>query len=181
MSKPFVFSTDYREGSAKNLVRYLENKEQEQGRDRLRDSSGQPLSDTEKKGLIAASEHYDFERQLTFSPGGDSMDREQLDRAGRNALRDWAEGRPTARYAYAVQTDRENYHVQAVAVGSKSDLRMDREDLAQTRSQATERFQEQEQERERTRNRDRERPEDVDHDRDHEQEHEQDRDRGMSL
>lgn len=153
MSEQTIVKTTYRSGGAGDLLDYI-------GREghSLRDHTGERITESQRERFIEKSESHNFERDLIISPanGEDLSDRE-FHRGTRRTMNEFVKDRPTTSYVYAVHDDTEHKHAHVALTGEKRELYLDRDDLAETREIAHERFQsrtwerEQEQERERTR------------------------------
>lgn len=164
--------TDYGDGGAGNLVRYIDK---ERG---LRNRHGGEMTEKEREAFVEKSREHEFRRLITISPGdGDRLSDREINRRTRRTVSSFLQDRPSVDYCFAIHRDTEYHHAQVALTGKKRDLYMDREDIEQVRERACGQFPDLDQERERTREQQRERSLERALDREVDREREQQRER----
>jgi len=133
---------DYSRGDAGELMSYMERDDHS-----LHNHVGDEMSQSEKKELIEKSDENDHTRQIILAPERDDLDRDQLHRATRSTMREFAEDKPSVEYCYSVHDDDGNTHVHVAATGDidysqqQGDMWIDRDDIRKLRDEnAAEKF-----------------------------------------
>ncbi|WP_262181398.1 relaxase/mobilization nuclease domain-containing protein [Haloarcula laminariae] len=134
-----ILKTDFREGSAGNLVDYIQ-------RDRSRDaestvdvqnSAGRELSEAEVNRFVEKSREFQFQRHLIVSPDPQGQYTPEEVSANTREVMNRAFGqRATTQYVYAVHRDTEFPHAHVAATGRESELEMDRAEIERLRERA---------------------------------------------
>ena len=153
----FYFDVKNLSGSeARGKMNYISRdseKEQAKGREQvpIHSRSGRGMSDTEREAWIEHAEKYDyFQRWQVSPPNGNDLSRDELRRETRRVIDDRTRDMSSSRVAYAVHTDQNGpSHSHVLVAGNESELRMDREDIEQTRTNAHQRMTERYRERQR--------------------------------
>lgn len=169
----FYFNVNNLDGDeARGKMNYISRdstKEQTKGREQVpvNNRAGRPMSESEKEQFIEHAETHDYVQRWQVSPpNGDDLSRDELRRETRRVIDDRTRDMSSSRVAYAVHTDQDGpNHAHVLIAGNENELRMDRGDIEETRSNAHERMtanaryrqrrQENEQDQEQQRDRDR--------------------------
>lgn len=150
-----------------NYISRDSEQEQAKGREQVsvHNRAGRPMSEREREQFIEHAESHDYcQRWQVSPPNGNDLSRDELRKETRRVVEDYTRDKSTSRVAYAVHTDQEGpNHAHVLVAGNERELRMDREDIEQTRTNAHERMTENERYRQRRR------------------EHRQENDRGRDL
>lgn len=174
----FYFRVNNSSGDeAAGRMRYItRSDEQEQAKGRkevpARGRSGFELTEREREKFVEAAERHDYVQRWHVSPPPDAeATAEDLRRETASLAHERTKDVPTSRVAYAVHDDQSTPHAHVLITGPHDELRMDREDIAETRTKAHERLG-------RGRQRNRSRHRETEQEREHEQQ--QERGRGVS-
>ena len=136
-----------------NYITRDSGKEQAKGREQVPayNRAGRPMSDEEQEQFIGHAENHDYVQRWQVSPpNGNDLSRDELRRETRRVVDDYTRDKSTSKVAYAVHTDQDGpNHAHVLIAGNENELRMDREDIDQTRTNAHERMTENERYRER--------------------------------
>lgn len=158
-------------GEARGKMNYISRdsaQEQDRGREQVPvyNRAGRPMTEFEREQFIERAENNDYVQRWQVSPpNGNDLSRDDLRRETRRVADDYTQGKNSSRVAYAVHTDQDGpNHAHVLITGHESEMRMGRDDINQTRTNAHERMTANE--RYRTRHREREQEHDHDHDRD---------------
>lgn len=118
--------------------------EQAKGREQVpvHNRAGRPMSEREREQFIEHAEGHDYcQRWQVSPPNGNDLSRDELRKETRRVVDDYARDKSTSRVAYAVHTDQDGpNHAHVLVAGNERELRMDREDIEQTRTNAHERM-----------------------------------------
>lgn len=170
----FYFNVGNLSGSeARGKMNYISRdseNEQSKGREQVpvHNQAGRPMTESEREQFLEYAQQNDYVQRWQVSPpNGDDLSRDEVRRETRRVINDYTQDKPNARVAYAVHTDQDGpNHSHVLLTGNERELRMNREDIEQTRTNAHQRMtaneryrqrqkeQEQEQQQEQTRERD---------------------------
>lgn len=144
----FYFNVSNLSGSeAQGKMNYIsreDEKEQAKGREEVpvNNRAGRPMSDEEKDQFVEHAEQHDYVQRWQVSPpNGDELSRDELRRETRRVVDDRTRDMGSSRVAYAVHTDQEGpNHAHVLIAGNERELRMNREEIDRTRTNAHERM-----------------------------------------
>lgn len=177
----FYFNVSNLSGSeARGKMNYItrdSQKEQSKGREQVPayNRAGRPMSDEEREQWLQTAEENDYVQRWQVSPpNGNDLSRDELRRETRRVIDDRTRDMNSSRVAYAVHTDQDGpNHAHVLITGNENELRMNRTDIEQTRTNAHERMTQNERYRQRRQEREQEQ------ERERQQELENERQRGI--
>jgi hypothetical protein len=109
-----IVNDDPGANDASNLTNYMSKEGHS-----LKNPAGNEMDETELNEFIRKSDEYGFTRHFVLAPERDDLREEDLDRAARKSMNEWAEDKDTLEYCYAVHNDEDNNHVHVAATASK--------------------------------------------------------------
>lgn len=141
MSGQHISKTDYRRGSTRRLVNYIDRDENHE----LKNRAGQTMTDEEREIFNKRSEYHEFERHIILSPDSDEYSEQEVEAATRDSINSYFEDAETVDFCYSVHHDEQGPHTHVALTGDADELSMYPDDLQEFREQSEERFLEREQ------------------------------------
>lgn len=141
MSGQHISKTDYRRGSTRRLVNYIDRDENHE----LKNRAGQTMTDEEREIFNKRSEYHEFERHMILSPDSDEYSEQEVEEATRDSINSYFEGDETVDFCYSVHHDDNGPHTHVALTGDADELSMYQDDLQEFREQSEEQFLEREQ------------------------------------
>lgn len=141
MSGQHISKTDYRRGSTRRLVNYIDRDENHE----LKNRAGQTMTDEEREIFNKRSEYHEFERHMILSPDSDEYSEQEVEEATRDSINSYFEGDETVDFCYSVHRDEQGPHAHVALTGDADELSMYQDDLQEFREQSEEQFLEREQ------------------------------------
>lgn len=153
----FYFNVRNMSGSeTRGKMQYIERDGQEQVE--VRDRAGRAMTETEKERFIQKAERHDYcQRWQITPPNGNDLSREELQKETRRVANGYTADKRTSSVAYAVHENSERNNVHVLIAGEESELRMNRDDIKQTRTRSHEHMTEKYRERKRQQEREQKR------------------------
>lgn len=173
----FYFNVRNMSGSeTSGKMNYISREDPDIGREEVPvyNRAGRPMSDREKEQFIEKAERHGYCQRWQLSPpNGMDLEPEDVRRETKRVAHDYTRDKRSSKVAYAVHPGEDGRtHAHVLIAGEESELRMQRDDINQTRENAHQRMTANERYRERQREREQKRR------REQQRQREQERERG---